>query len=125
MFDLVNAPELNDRVLRAAAANGGSMVPPFPAMAFGVSAEHQAMVDSLCMPQPLTTFCERIRITGACANIAKKAYVLATAWEASPNRPTYERVKKLKDWSTYEVNCGHDVMIEAPERLAEILLEMM
>jgi hypothetical protein len=26
-------------------------------------------------------------------------------------------------WRTYEVPCGHDVMVDAPERLTEILLE--
>ena len=27
-------------------------------------------------------------------------------------------------WRTYDVPCGHDVMVDMPERLAEILLEV-
>jgi hypothetical protein len=34
------------------------------------------------------------------------------------------RVKADPSWRTYEVPCGHDVMIDDPERLTEILLEV-
>ena len=30
---------------------------------------------------------------------------------------------RAKGWRTYEVACGHDVMLDMPERLAEILLD--
>ena len=35
-----------------------------------------------------------------------------------------ERVKADKSWRVYSVPCGHDVMVDMPERLAEILLEV-
>ena len=34
------------------------------------------------------------------------------------------RVKADKSWRVYEVPCGHDVMVDMPERLLEILLEV-
>ena len=36
----------------------------------------------------------------------------------------YARVKADPTWRTYEVPCGHDVMIDEPDRLTEILLEV-
>ncbi|MGA8749560.1 MAG: hypothetical protein WB563_12280 [Pseudolabrys sp.] len=36
----------------------------------------------------------------------------------------YARVKKDSSWRTYEVACGHDVMIDEPDRLTEILIEV-
>ena len=31
---------------------------------------------------------------------------------------------RQKGWRTYEVPCGHDVMLDMPERLVEILQEV-
>jgi hypothetical protein len=36
----------------------------------------------------------------------------------------YARTKADRSWRTYEVPCGHDVMIDEPGRLAELLLEV-
>lgn len=125
LFDLNNMPELNAAVLNATAAFGGHMTPPFPAAAMGINAADESMVDALCTPHPLASFCERIALTGAHTRIAMKAYVLATGWQGSPNHAHHARVKDDKGWATFEIPCGHDVMLDAPERLAEILLEVM
>ena len=37
---------------------------------------------------------------------------------------TLERMKASPGWKTYEVASGHDVMIDMPDRLVEILLEV-
>jgi hypothetical protein len=29
---------------------------------------------------------------------------------------------RAKGWRTYEVACGHDIMLDMPERLAELLI---
>ena len=34
---------------------------------------------------------------------------------------TFARAKTLPDWKLYEVDAGHDVMLDAPVQLAEIL----
>ncbi len=39
-------------------------------------------------------------------------------------RPTPAR-RPTRRWRTYEVPCGHDVMIDEPDRLTDILLEVL
>jgi hypothetical protein len=56
--------------------------------------------------------------------VAKKSYIRAAKYP-QPRFDAYHRAKKTDpSWRTYEVPCGHDVMIDMPERLAEILLEV-
>jgi hypothetical protein len=35
-----------------------------------------------------------------------------------------ERLKSDPAWRTYTVPCGHDVMVDMPERLSDILIEV-
>lgn len=101
----------------------GFMIPPMSAEAFNVNLADRAMVDALCTPQPLATCVERIELTGRYMSIAKKTFVVATNWRGFL-AGEYARVKEDKMWTTFEVNCGHDVMLDAPERLADILLSV-
>jgi hypothetical protein len=82
-------------------------------------------VDSLCGPQPIGTMTEKIRLTGARERIAKKAYIRAAAYPNPGFDAALARVRADPSWRTFEVSCGHDVMIDSPERLAEILLEVV
>jgi len=99
------------------------LVSPIPAAVFGVNAADAAMVDDLCTRQPYRTLNQGLRLTGARERIARKAYVLAKGWEHSPFPTFAAMVKDDPDWRYYEVDCGHDVMLDAPERLADILEE--
>jgi hypothetical protein len=36
----------------------------------------------------------------------------------------YENLKSDSGWRTYAVPSGHDVMVDMPDRLSEILLEV-
>jgi pimeloyl-ACP methyl ester carboxylesterase len=101
------------------------LVTPIPAAVFGVNEADQALVDGLCTKQPYATFNEGLRLTGARGRVAKKAYVLATGWEQTPFPVFAEQVKGDPEWAYYEVDCGHDVMLDAPERLAGILQELV
>lgn len=99
------------------------LVTPIPAVVFGVNAADQALVDGLCTKQPYATLTEGLKLTGARERIARKSYILATGWENGAFPPFAEQVKNHPDWRYYEVAVGHDVMLDAPERLAEILQE--
>ena len=107
----------------AAVQRGDLGIAPRSAEAFGVNAADRAWVDRLCVPQPIATFTDKIRLTGAVDRVARKAYVRA----ASYANPGFDRalgaIKSNPAWRTCEVACGHDVMVDAPERLCEILLE--
>jgi len=64
-----------------------------------------------------------IRLTGAREKVQTKTYIRAPVYP-QPAFDTYYTAKKADpSWRTYEVDGGHDVMIDRPERLVEILIE--
>jgi pimeloyl-ACP methyl ester carboxylesterase len=107
----------------AALQRGDLGMAPRSAVAFGVNEADRAWVDSLCVPQPVGTFSEKIVLSGARDRIARKSYVRA----ASYANPGFDRAlaaaKADPSWRTYQVSCGHDVMVDRPDELTEILLE--
>ena len=110
--------------LKIAAERGDLGVPARSAAAFLVNDKDQAWVDAMCVPQPIGTMTEKITLTGARERIGKKAYIRASAYPNPGFDTAYARVKADTSWRTYEVPCGHDVMVDMPERLAEILVEV-
>lgn len=110
--------------MRAALENRDIAAVPAPAEVFNVNESDRAWVDAMSTPHPMATITDRVRLTGARERIARKVYVLATQPRPSPvMRAAYAKVQAAGDWRTYEVPCGHFVMLDMPERLVEILLE--
>jgi pimeloyl-ACP methyl ester carboxylesterase len=110
---------LVDEVVR----KGETMLPPVPAAFFQVNERDRAWVDALCTPQPLATFLEKAELTGARERIAAKAYVRAKGYDSPSFDAALAKVRAMPSWRTFELTCGHDVMIDMPERLAEVLLD--
>jgi pimeloyl-ACP methyl ester carboxylesterase len=117
----ITAPATRDAI--AAAAQRGEAVPPRPAEFFRVNERDRAWVDALCTPQPLATVQDKVTLTGARERVAKKTYIRARDY---PN-PTFDaaltKLKANPAWRVHVLPCGHDVMVDMPERLTEILLE--
>jgi pimeloyl-ACP methyl ester carboxylesterase len=110
--------------LKGATERGELGVPARSAAAFLVNEKDQAWVDSLCVPQPIGTMTEKLKLTGARERIGKKAYIRAAAYPNPGFDKAYARVKADRAWRSFEVPGGHDVMVDMPQRLAEILLEV-
>jgi pimeloyl-ACP methyl ester carboxylesterase len=110
--------------LKAAGDRGHLGVPARSAAAFLVNEKDQAWVDAMCVPQPVGCFTEAMKISGARDRIGKKSYIRAAAYPNPGFDKALAQVKADKSWRVYEVPCGHDVMVDMPERLAEILLEV-
>jgi pimeloyl-ACP methyl ester carboxylesterase len=119
--DLVQ-PAVKEIIL-AAQARGDTTVPVRNAAAFNVNEKDQPWVDSLAGPQPISTMTEKLKLTGARERIAKKTYIRAAGYPNVSFEAAQARAKK-EGWRSYDVPCGHDVMIDMPERLAEILNEI-
>lgn len=82
-------------------------------------------VNSLCTLHPIQTLIDETRANGAREKIAKKTYIRAKGWNHAGFEANYQRVKTtMPSWKAYEVPCGHDVMVDMPDRLVEILLEV-
>ncbi len=99
--------------------------PPPPARSFGIlSSADQAWVDAKLTSQPTHLAIEPIRLTGARDRIAKKTYIRAPSWPLALFDRHLEKLKADPSWRTYEIAGGHDSMIDVPDRLTEILLEV-
>jgi pimeloyl-ACP methyl ester carboxylesterase len=118
----LTGPAVRDAI-RAALQRGELAVPPRPAEAFGVNAADRQWVDSLCVPQPIGTFTSPIALGGARERITRKTYIRANAYD----NPAFDRALSVAQsdpsWRCYEIACGHDVMVDRPDRLSELLLQ--
>ena len=118
----LTGPAVKDGIA-AALQRGDIAIPPRAAEAFGVNAADRVWVDRLCVGQPIATFTGKIELTGARDRIALKSYIRAESYA----NPGFDRAlaaaKSDSSWRTYGVPCGHDVMVDMPERLSDILLE--
>jgi pimeloyl-ACP methyl ester carboxylesterase len=117
-------PALAERILEGAKNVGeGWKVPHIPAAVFNVNAADREWVDWQCTMHPLAAMEERLRVTGGREKIRNISFILATGWDGlSPFPPFHERAK-ARGWKTRTVPCGHDVMLDLPERLTAILVE--
>ena len=80
-------------------------------------------MDRQCTPQPLATFQQDLRLSGGLSTIARNHYIFASGWEETPFAPSYGRAQ-ARGWTTAEIACGHDVMLDEPEALVAELLAM-
>ncbi|UKA60474.1 alpha/beta fold hydrolase [Arthrobacter sp. FW306-2-2C-D06B] len=131
---LEQAPDATGEVLTRLRAEGRWGHTPPQAEYFGIqTAENRAWVDSKMSPHPISHWEDRITLTGAREAVPKKAYVWASEWkhpvpEGFANKhPVLEGFAKKFEatpgWVRYDVPCGHDVMVDRPERLAGILID--
>jgi pimeloyl-ACP methyl ester carboxylesterase len=109
--------------IRAATQRGELGVPPRPAEAFGVNEADRQWVDSLCVPQPIGTFTSPIALGGARERIARKTYIRAKGYHNPSFDRAFAAVQSDPSWQCYQMPCGHDVMIDMPDRLSALLLQ--
>ena len=92
--------------------------------AFGVNEKDRAWVKSKLTDQPNGVSWQPIRLTGKREAIAKKTYIRAPSY----TQPAFDRAlaecQADKSWKVYLAeNAGHDIMVDAPEWLADILMK--
>jgi len=109
--------------IRLAGENGILMSAP-PAAAFLQQASHAEIdrVDRLCTPHPIACFIQKLNRTHREGEVARRTYIRADRFH-SLNYPTCERLQADGGWRIKAIDCGHDMMIDAPDTLAELLLE--
>ena len=117
--------EFSRKAFEAAVAKGepGRAAPP--ATAFHVNEKDRAWVDSKTTPQPNGVSLQPIKLTGARDKVAKKTYIRAPKYPQPAFDKAYAECKADKSWQTFEATtAGHDVMVDDPAWLTEIILKV-
>jgi pimeloyl-ACP methyl ester carboxylesterase len=110
--------------MQAAIEQGAPARPAPKAEFFGVNERDRAWVDAKTTAQPIGVSLQPIRLTGARERVAKKLYIRAPSFEQAAFDKAYAECKADPSWQTLVTDAGHDVMIDAPEWLADILLKV-
>jgi pimeloyl-ACP methyl ester carboxylesterase len=99
--------------------------PAPPASAFHVNEHDRAWVDSKTTAQPLALAFSPIKLTGAREKVAKKTYIRAAKYPQPAFDQALAECKADKSWRTFEATeSGHDVMVDAPQWLVDVLLQV-
>lgn len=120
---LDNTSEFARKGILAAIENGSVSRPPPPAATFAVNENDRSWIDSRMTPQPVGVALQNIRLSGARERVARKTYIRATGWPEAIFDDCLARCKADPGWRTVEIACGHDVMVDMPERLVDVLVE--
>jgi pimeloyl-ACP methyl ester carboxylesterase len=119
------ASEFSRKALVEAVAKGEPGRKGPPAKTFSVSEGDYAWIDSKLTPQPNGVATQPIRLTGKRETIARKTYIRAAKYPQAAFDKALAECKADKTWQTFvNETSGHDVMIDQPEWLADVLLEV-
>ncbi|MGB1213926.1 MAG: alpha/beta hydrolase [Pikeienuella sp.] len=102
-------------------SSGGLTLPAPPAVTMGVTDRADvAWLESKMTPHPFATFTTPLPIQGAPGGALPAEYIMCTAPEYEPLRESRARARAL-GWRMRGIAAGHDMMVTAPETLADML----
>ena len=109
-----------------AAADKGEIVfgPPPQLPAIFVAEPDQAFAASKVTPQPIGTFLQPIKLSGALSRVAKKSFIRLPKFP----QPAYDKAladcRSDRSWATFELpDVGHMAMLDAPDRVTELIVQ--
>ena len=102
---------------------GETAMKPVPAAVFRVNEKDRAWVDAMCTPHPSATLTDKITFTGARERSPRGPTSAPRAIRACRST-ALRQAQDRQRWRIYELPCGHDAMVDMPDRLTEILLEV-
>jgi pimeloyl-ACP methyl ester carboxylesterase len=89
-----------------------------------VAERDQAFVVSKFTPQPIGTFLQPIKISGALQKVAKKTYIRLPKFPQPAFDEALADCKADKSWNTFELaDAGHIAMLDAPDRVSQLILQ--
>ena len=119
------ASDFSRKALLSAVETGEPGRPGPMAEVFQVNEKDRAWVDSKLTPQPNGVALQPIKLTGARERVAKKTYIRAPIYPQPAFDQALAECKADKSWRTFETTeAGHDVMVDAPQWLVDILLQV-
>ena len=122
-LDLVTAHVQAD--IRAAIARGEVSRAAPPASYFKLQSPADIeWVDALMTPQPNGVWASPIRLSGARDRIAKRAYVRAGLYPNPNFDAAMEKQRTRAGWRIEVLPGGHDLMVDVPQALADLLVDL-
>ncbi|NKB20259.1 MAG: alpha/beta fold hydrolase [Alphaproteobacteria bacterium] len=117
------SPGSKEAVERALAAGEHSRIAGSAAQ-YGLTGDDLAWVDSKLTPQPIGVSLQPIRLTGARDRVPMKSFILSRGYNNPAFVASYEARKSDPSWRLFDLPCHHDIMVEMPDELTEILIEV-
>src|SRR5262249_4855925 len=109
------------RTKAAQETSGGLSIPAPPPAAFGITdAVQTQFVQSRFTPHPFNTFVSPLKLANKVGNGLPTTYIICADPIYKPLEASRNWVKAA-GWKTIEIQCGHDAMVIAPDRLADLL----
>jgi pimeloyl-ACP methyl ester carboxylesterase len=114
--------EENRQRVREGAKNEGDgwRIPPSPTPP-DTSPEDLAWVSAHRMPQPIKTFEQKIRLTGAVERLPRTYIYCKISRPGDVFRQFRDRASTEKGWTCIDIDASHSPNVTAPEALAKIL----
>ena len=113
------------KILQTAIDRGDASFAPPPKIPVNFVAERdQAFVDSKLTPHPIGSYLQPIKLAGARERVAKKTYVRVPKFPQPAFDKALAECKADKSWATFELSdAGHIAMLDAPDRVTELILQ--
>ncbi len=116
--------EFSRKGMEEAIAKGEPGYLPPPAKAFSLSAKDYAWIDSKLTRQPTGIASQPMKLTGARESTPRKTYIRAPKYPQAAFDKALAQCRADKSWQTFvSETSGHDVMIDQPQWLADVLLK--
>ena len=123
-FDLTPAWRLDEIVELAARDGDGWQVPPHHAERWVADPVQRAELERLATNHPLKSLKDKLRLRGGIDKVARRHYVLSSAFKPSPFWQFYEKYQSDPRWTVRTLPTMHDAMISMPQEVVDILLEV-
>jgi pimeloyl-ACP methyl ester carboxylesterase len=89
-----------------------------------VAERDREFAESKVTPHPLGTYLQPIKLSGALQKVAKKTYIRLPKFPQPAFDKALADCKSDKAWATFELpDVGHMAMLDAPDRLSELILQ--
>jgi pimeloyl-ACP methyl ester carboxylesterase len=89
-----------------------------------VAERDRGFVESKATPHPIGAYLQPIKLSGALQKVAKKTYIRLPKYPLPPFDRALADCKSDKSWVTFELpDVGHMAMLDAPDRLSDLILQ--
>ena len=119
------ASDFSRKALVEAVAKGEAGRKAPPASSFSLHEKNWAWLQEKMTPQPNGVATQAIQLTGAREKVAKKTYIRAPKYPQTSFDQALAQCSADPSWKTFVMpETGHDVMVDEPEKLCEIFLQV-